>query len=195
MFESGLDFSGWGLEEWLISGGVLLLLLVIILIMVMKPGNQIENKAPDKTKSLKNAPMIEPVQESKEMPKVEPAMEPKVVEKPVEVTPVQEEKAVDTMLHDEPVEATSDENTKVQPVKKDLKEGPAKYHISQNKETDAEHASEWRVRKEGSTKTIKYFKTQKEAIAFAEKLAENQDSSIVIHKKDGSIRKQDYTKK
>lgn len=175
MFESGLNFSGWGLEEWLISGGVLLVLLVIIVIMFMKPSNKIENQTPNNVEPPKDAPKMEPVKESKEMPKVEPENVPKVVEKPVETIPA--------------------EKTKVEPVKKDLKEGPTKYHISQNKETDAEHASEWRVRKEGSTKTIKYFKTQKEAIAFAQKLAENQDSSIVIHKKDGSIRKQDYTKK
>lgn len=70
-----------------------------------------------------------------------------------------------------------------------------KYHVSQNKDEDSEHFKKWRVRKEGSTKTIKFFDTQKEAIAFAEQLAESQGSSVVIHKVDGSIRKQDYTKK
>jgi len=72
---------------------------------------------------------------------------------------------------------------------------PPKYHVSQNKDEDSEHFKKWRVRKEGSTKTIKFFDTQKEAIAYAEELAESQGSSVVIHKVDGSIRKQDYTKK
>lgn len=71
----------------------------------------------------------------------------------------------------------------------------AKYHVSQNKDEDSEHFKKWRVRKEGSTKTIKFFDTQKEAIVFAEQLAESAGSSVVIHKVDGSIRKQDYAKK
>lgn len=70
-----------------------------------------------------------------------------------------------------------------------------KYHVSQNKDEEAEYAGYWRVRKEGSTKTIKFFKTQKEAIDYAEVLAVNQNGSIVIHKRDGTIRKQDYSKK
>jgi len=70
-----------------------------------------------------------------------------------------------------------------------------RYHVSQNKDESSEFFKQWRVRKEGSDKTIKYFRTQKEAIAHAEKLAENAGSSIVIHKVDGSWRKQDYRKK
>jgi uncharacterized protein YdaT len=71
----------------------------------------------------------------------------------------------------------------------------ARYHVSQNKNETSEHYKEWRIRKEGSNKTIKYFKTQKQAIDYAEELAQNQGSSIVIHKVDGSLRKQDYSKK
>ena len=75
------------------------------------------------------------------------------------------------------------------------KNKPQRYHVSQNKDESSEFFKQWRVRKEGSDKTIKYFRTQKEAIAHAEKLAENAGSSIVIHKVDGSWRKQDYRKK
>ncbi|QWB95780.1 DUF2188 domain-containing protein [Mycoplasmatota bacterium] len=71
----------------------------------------------------------------------------------------------------------------------------AKYHVSQNKDKKSARFKEWRVRKEGSQKTIKYFQTQAEAIDFAKGLADNQDASIVIHKVDGSIRKQDYSEK
>ncbi len=67
-----------------------------------------------------------------------------------------------------------------------------KYHVSQNKEEKSEHFKWWRVRKEGSDKTIKYFKTQKEAIAFAEALAKAGNTSVVVHKVDGAIRKQKY---
>ena|SRR5690554_7494745 len=70
-----------------------------------------------------------------------------------------------------------------------------KYHVSQNKDAKSNYFKQWRVRKEGSSKTIKYFNTQAEAIEFAEDLAEKNDTSVVIHKLDGSIRKQDYQKK
>ena len=67
-----------------------------------------------------------------------------------------------------------------------------KYHVSQNKDPKSKYHKYWRVRKAGSAKTIKYFDTQAEAIVFAEDLAEKNDTSIVIHKLDGSIRKQEY---
>lgn len=67
-----------------------------------------------------------------------------------------------------------------------------KYHVSQNKDAKSNYYKQWRVRKEGSSKTIKYFETQAEAIDYAEDLADKNDSSIVIHKLDGSIRKQEY---
>lgn len=84
----------------------------------------------------------------------------------------------------------------VKPVK--AKEEPAddkknkKYHVSQNKDARSDYYKKWRVRKEGSSKTIKYLDTQAEAIDYAQDLADKNDSSIVIHKLDGSIRKQEY---
>lgn len=117
---------------------------------------------------------IKPVLEKAEEQKVE-------VPKPVEV-----EKPIEEIKQEEPTVTQPDD--KKQPK-------PAKYHVSQNKDTNSDSFKKWRVRKEGSTKTIKYFDTQKEAIEFAEDLAEKAESSVVIHKVDGSIRKQDYTKK
>lgn len=76
-----------------------------------------------------------------------------------------------------------------------LKGTPAKYHVSQSNDEKSEFYKQWRVRKGGSQKTIKYFNTQAEAIEYAEHLAEQAGSSIVIHKMDGKIRKQDYSKK
>jgi uncharacterized protein YdaT len=94
---------------------------------------------------------------------------------------------------------TKVDNVEVEPAKvapeSPKTEKVAKYHVSQNKDEDSENFKKWRVRKEGSTKTIKFFDTQKEAILFAEDLAEKAGSSVVIHKVDGSIRKQDYAKK
>ncbi len=67
-----------------------------------------------------------------------------------------------------------------------------KYHVSMNNDKKSEHYKSWRVRLESSNKTIKYFDTQKEAISYAETLAKQVNSSVVIHKMDGNIRKQDY---
>lgn len=104
--------------------------------------------------------------------------EPKPIEKkPVETKPVEnkvEEKAIDTP--NKPV---------------DTKDS-FKYHVSQNKDKTSAYFKQWRVRKSGSQKTIKYFDTQKEAIDYAEDLAEKAGTTIVIHKLDGSIRKQNY---
>lgn len=60
------------------------------------------------------------------------------------------------------------------------------YHVSLNDE------GKWQVKAEKASKALKTFDTQKAAIAYAETIAENQDGTFVIHKKDGKIRKQDY---
>ncbi len=63
-----------------------------------------------------------------------------------------------------------------------------KYHISVNDD------GKWQVKGEKAEKALKIFDTQKEAIDYAKKVAGNQEGNIVIHKKDGKIRKQDYKK-
>jgi uncharacterized protein YdaT len=120
--------------------------------------------------------------------------------KPVLVSEKTKQEVAKEPVHEEkPKEEPTKKEVKVEQVVKEPKDNkepkPAKYHVSQNKDTNSESFKKWRVRKEGSTKTIKYFDTQKEAIAFAEELADKAGSSLVIHKVDGSIRKQDYTKK
>lgn len=64
------------------------------------------------------------------------------------------------------------------------------YHVSLRKDD-----GKWQVKYGGGKKAIKLFNTQAEAIKFAEERAESQDGSISIHKRDGKIRKQDYSKK
>ena len=63
------------------------------------------------------------------------------------------------------------------------------YHVTLNPD------GKWQVKAEKAAKALRVFDTQREAIAYAETIAENQDGSFVIHKKDGRIRKQDYSKK
>ena len=62
-----------------------------------------------------------------------------------------------------------------------------KYFVSQRKEDKM-----WQVKLVKGEKAIKLFKTQKGAIAYVETLADKQDASFQIHKKDGKIRKQNY---
>ena len=63
---------------------------------------------------------------------------------------------------------------------KEEKTAARNYHVAKRPD------GKWQV------KAIKLFATQAEAIEYAKKLAENQDGSISIHKKDGKMRKQKY---
>ncbi len=76
----------------------------------------------------------------------------------------------------------------------DFSEEPAKkalgrYHIIYRPKDQ-----QWIVKREGSPKVIRSLPTQKEAIAYATIKAITQDTTYVIHKKDGKIRKQNYSK-
>lgn len=73
--------------------------------------------------------------------------------------------------------------------------GDTRYHVSQSKDIKTPNYGRWRVRKSGSTKTIQFFDTQKAAIEYAKQLADTAGTSVVIHKRDGKIRKQDYSNK
>lgn len=64
------------------------------------------------------------------------------------------------------------------------------YHISKRAED-----GKWQVKFANGQKAIKLFDTQAQAIEYAKSLAESQDGLITIHKVDGKIRKQDYSKK
>ncbi len=132
----------------------------------------------------KEKPAPQPVK-----PKVEEPVK-KVEEKKEAPKPVKEEvKKTEPKKEDaKPVKAKVKEETE----KEDKNATNPKYHVSQNKDKKSPAFKQWRVRKEGSKKTIKYFDTQAEAIDYAEDLAKKNDTSVVIHKVDGSIRKQEY---
>lgn len=53
------------------------------------------------------------------------------------------------------------------------------------------HGKDWAVKGEGNEKYTKIVPTQKEAIDAAREIAKNQQSELVIHKKDGTIRDKD----
>lgn len=113
----------------------------------------------------------------------ETKIEKKVVEEPKE-KPAEKAKPAPKAAPAKNVERPKEEE-KVREVK-DV------YHISLNRDEKNPNFRKWRVRKQGSDKTIKYFDTQAEAIDFAKDLADKADGHIVIHKRDGSIRRQNY---
>ena len=53
------------------------------------------------------------------------------------------------------------------------------------------HNKKLAVKGEGNEKYTKIVSTQKEAIAVAREIAKNQQSELVIHKKNGTIRDKD----
>ena len=96
---------------------------------------------------------------------VKPAAKP--VEKNTEAKPAAE-KAVVPAIH----KADNDEKV---------------YHISKRRE---DHM--WQVKAEGSSRALKKFFTQEEAVEYAKNVAKNNDGRIVIHKVDGSFKKLKY---
>ncbi len=50
----------------------------------------------------------------------------------------------------------------------------------------------WQVKAEGSSRALKKFFTQEEAVEYAKNVAKNNDGRIVIHKVDGSFKKLKY---
>ena len=53
------------------------------------------------------------------------------------------------------------------------------------------HKGDWAVKGSGNERITKVTGTQKEAIDYARKIAQNQESELFIHRKDGSIRDKD----
>ena len=98
-----------------------------------------------------------------------------------------EEKAAKTAAKTEkkaPAKANAAEDGAA--AKEEKKQAARNYHVAKRPD------GKWQVKFAGGEKAIKLFSTQAEAIGYAKKLAENQDGSISIHKKDGKMRKQKY---
>ena len=113
--------------------------------------------------------------------------EAKEEEKPAPKAEVKEEKVE---APQEEVETEEEENEEAEEEKGEAKERAKStkkvYHISYRKEDGM-----WQV-KLGGKKVLKLFNTQEEGIKYAKALADSQEGSIVIHMKDGTIRKQKY---
>lgn len=53
------------------------------------------------------------------------------------------------------------------------------------------HKTGWAVEGEGASKATQVFTTQQKAIDRAREIAQNQQSEVVIHRRDGTIRDKD----
>ena len=49
----------------------------------------------------------------------------------------------------------------------------------------------WQFKREGASKATKSFNTQQEAISYARDIAKNQQSELIIHRRNGTIRDKD----
>ena len=114
-----------------------------------------------------------PKEEKKEEPK------PEVKEEKTPVAEEPQEEAQEEALEEDEEEEKGEAKERAKSTKK-------VYHISYRKEDGM-----WQV-KLGGKKVLKLFNTQEEGIKYAKALADSQEGSIVIHMKDGTIRKQKY---
>lgn len=85
------------------------------------------------------------------------------------------------------VEAKPAKKVEAKPIKVEAKNAKTVYHVSK-RDNDGR---EWKVFIQGSSKVIKLFGTQKEALDHAKMLCNNKDdgSYVVLHGLDGKIRK------
>jgi hypothetical protein len=127
--------------------------------------------------------------------RVEP-IEPVVVGGEIIVNPGRH--AESTMAEPEPQLALNASEPPIVEVKQEEPDKPnppkpkktlGRYHVLYRAVDDS-----WIVKREGSDRILRVLETQKDAIAFANIKALSNNTQIVIHKKDGKIRKQNYRK-
>lgn len=63
--------------------------------------------------------------------------------------------------------------------KKPISEGRRSYHVVKRDD------GKWEVKFAGGQKAIKLFDTQKEAVEYTKKMAENQDGAMLVHNSKG----------
>lgn len=160
---------------------VILVVFLLIIILVLTRNKKHQSNEVEETKQSQDTMIKDPV----------------TLDQNQDVMDLEEEQLLETSNDVVIKDEINDDSQEEDDPKNDVlsKDKPLKYHVSQNKDVNSPYYKHWRVRKEGSDKTIKYYKTQKEAISVADRLALKAGSRVVIHKVDGKIRKQDYWKK
>ncbi len=173
---------------WMIVAAAALVLIILIIIIACCAAGAKKRKA-------KAAAAAAAEEQVAEEPVEETPVEEPVEEAPVEEAPVEKDEEIPAEfvapVVEEPNDELNEEAEEAQEAEPVEKKAPMKiYHISKRK-TDGL----WQVRASGAKKVLKLFATQAEAIAFARRVASNQNTSFVIHKEDGSFRKISYSNK
>jgi len=212
MFLSDLDQY---LGTAIIFVSVILVIILVYLIFFMPKGKRIREvrveKKPEEvkveekkveqvvTKETKVTPQniikLEPFKFEKRDNDIKLLVKPEMIEddieEPVNLEELEQQAEKETAEEEaktlEPVEevsqVVSSDKTKEKEEIKEL----GKYHVLYRKDDN-----KWYIKREGSDKILRVLETQAEAIAWATIKALNQDTAIVIHKRDGKIRKQNY---
>ena len=192
-----------GLAYWMwfsIFLGVACLLIVVILVTCLvkrnkkqADGDAVAGEGPKedgKKDEVKEASKDEKA-ETKAEEKKEKAEE-KPAEKKTAKKPADEKKET----KEEPAKKAT--SSKTESAKKEEPKSKAAEEKSEANETKVYHISKrkddgkWQVKAEGADRALRLFFTQADAIAYAKKVAGNQEGRIVVHKESGGFRKVNY---
>lgn len=184
-----LDFI---LQNWIFLSillGSLLAIVSLYFVFNLKPSDRSRNiVVPKETLPTEPAePQSKPVVVEPVLPIVRDG---EIISHPVTETPVEETPAsipTEPAAAEQPLVAPDAVASQAQAPKP--KKSLGRYHVMYRSSDNS-----WIVKREGSERILRVLETQKDAIAFANIKALTNETQIVIHKKDGKIRKQNYRK-
>lgn len=174
---------------YLIAAVVVLVLLVIIIVACCKSSANKKAKAkehkeasakPSQPASDAQQPAEQSVASESQTDSLNNSQPASTQQTTIEEVSYEEDDADEDDEDDEDEDISDEKGTPARPKTK-------MYHISFRRDDNR-----WQVKLGKGSRALKLFNTQEEAIAYAKELAKNQDGHIVIHKLDGTIRKQRY---
>lgn len=184
-----LNFSEIPTWSWITAAVIVFLAIVAIICIVLwaKKGSK-KSKIKENGGAEDPKPVAKPAEKPAEKPVETRAKdpEPKPAAKPAETKDKETKPIRKTEPKSEPKPAEKPVAEKEE-VSNSIPKADKVYHISKRKQD-----GKWQIKAAGGAKAIKLFDTQKEAIAYAKTLADNQEARIVVHKMDGSFKKDKY---
>ena len=148
-----------------------------------KVEEKVEEPVKEETPKAEEAPVEEKVEEA---PKAEEVKEEPVKKAAPKKAPAKKEAPKKEEKKEEPVkeEKKAEEKAeKKEPAKKDASKGDPgyrTYHLVKRED------GKWEVKFAGGQKAIKLFDTQKEALEYSKKMAENQGGKVLVHNSKGA---------
>jgi len=137
----------------------------------------VEEAAPVNEAIVEETPVVAPVEEKEEI-----EVEDKKDEKDFTTEPKEESERKTRTITKEDIAAANKKAPRV--TKEDGTSYAKAYHVSRRQELN-----KWQVKATGSSKAIKLFDTQKEAIEYAEALSRSNGAMVRVHSKAGKLRK------